>query len=258
MAENKVELHNMEKALMDKVGQHTAREQNLFERFFQPCVAELVGTTFFVFIGCVSVIESVEDAGRLQPALAHGLAVAVLIACMAEISGSHFNPSFTIAVYLCGGMDLKMVAPYLISQLSGGLLGAVMAMGMTSNEKYAKAQGAAFTVLKADDHIVKALFGEIAMTCLVALVVLLGAVNAKSKSPLVPFLVGCTVIINVLTGGDVSGACLNPARVFGPAVLNNYWTHHWIYWVGPITGGLIAAALVRLLLGDNNTRLLMK
>jgi len=45
--------------------------------------------------------------------------------------------------------------------------------------------------------------------------------------------------------GDVSGACLNPARVLGPAVLNNYWTHHWIYWVGPITGGLIAAALVR-------------
>jgi len=71
---------------------------------------------------------------------------------------------------------------------------------MTSNEKYAKAQGAAFTVLKADDHFVKALFGEIAMTCLVALVVLLGAVNAKSKSLLVPFLVGCTVIINVLAG----------------------------------------------------------
>lgn len=85
MAEDKVELNNMEKALMDKMGQHTMREPNLFERVFQPCVAELVGTTFFVFIGCVSVIENVEDAGRLQPALAHGLAVAVLIACMAEI-----------------------------------------------------------------------------------------------------------------------------------------------------------------------------
>ncbi|XP_016394669.1 aquaporin-8b [Sinocyclocheilus rhinocerous] len=258
MAEDNVKLHNMEKALMDKMGQHDVREPNLFERLFQPCVAELVGTAFFVFIGCVSVIENVADAGRLQPALAHGLAVAVLIACMAEISGSHFNPSFTIAVYLCGGMELKMVAPYLISQLTGGLLGAVMANGMTSNEKYARAQGAAFTVLQADDHVLKPLFGEIAMTCLVTMVVLLGAVNAKSKSPLVPFLVGCTVIINVLAGGDVSGTCLNPARALGPAVLTNYWTHHWVYWVGPITGGLIAAALVRILLGDNNTRLLMK
>ncbi|XP_016098460.1 aquaporin-8-like [Sinocyclocheilus grahami] len=173
-------------------------------------------------------------------------------------SGSHFNPAFTIAVLLCGGIELKMVALYLISQLTGGLLGAVMANGMTSNEKYAQAQGAAFTVLQADELIMKALFGEIAMTCLVTMVVLLGAVKAKSKSPLVPFLVGCTVIINILVGGDVSGTCLNPARALGPAVLTNYWTHHWVYWVGPITGGLIAAALVRILLGDNTTRLLMK
>lgn len=85
MAEDKVELNNMEKALMDEMQQYAVKEPNLFERVFQPCVAELVGTTFFVFIGCVSVIENVEDAGRLQPALAHGLAVAVLIACMAEI-----------------------------------------------------------------------------------------------------------------------------------------------------------------------------
>ena len=58
---------------------------NKFERLIQPCVAELVGTTFFVFIGCVSVIENVEGPGRLQPALVHGLAVAVMVACMAEI-----------------------------------------------------------------------------------------------------------------------------------------------------------------------------
>lgn len=58
---------------------------NKFERLVQPCLAELVGTMFFVFIGCVSVIENVEAAGRLQPALVHGLAVAVMVACMAEI-----------------------------------------------------------------------------------------------------------------------------------------------------------------------------
>lgn len=82
MVDAKLELHDMEKALMK---QSAVGELNLYERIFQPCVAELVGTTFFVFIGCVSVIEDVETAGRLQPALVHGLAVAVLIACMAEI-----------------------------------------------------------------------------------------------------------------------------------------------------------------------------
>ncbi|XP_008286118.1 aquaporin-8b [Stegastes partitus] len=235
-----------------------AKPPNMFERVFQPCLAELVGTTFFVFIGCVSVIENVESAGRLQPALVHGLAVAVMVACMAEISGSHFNPPFTLAVYLCGGLERNLVLPYLACQLGGGVLGAAMAKLMTSREKYNKAHGAAFALLQSGSPIGGAVFGEISMTCLVTTVVLLGAVNTKTRSPLVPFMVGCTVIINILAGGDVSGCCLNPARAFGPAVMSNYWSYHWVYWLGPIAGGLIAAALVRLILGDRNTRLILK
>lgn len=61
------------------------RPPNMFERIIQPCLAEVVGTMFFVFIGCVSVIENVESAGRVQPALVHGLAVAVMVACMDQI-----------------------------------------------------------------------------------------------------------------------------------------------------------------------------
>ncbi|KAM6957202.1 aquaporin-8b [Aplochiton taeniatus] len=259
MAEEKLELNELGFSLMaSDSGKQPGRPANTFERVLQPCLAELVGTTFFVFIGCVSVIENAEAAGRLQPALVHGLAVAVLVACMAEISGSHFNPPFTLAIYLCGGMKLKMVVPYLISQLLGGVIGAAMAKVMTPTGNYAQAQGAAFTVLRSDTQLWGALFGETAMTCLITMVVLLGAVNATSRSPLVPFTVGCTVIICVLAGGDVSGTCLNPARAFGPALMTSYWNYHWVYWVGPMTGGLIAAALVRLLLGDRRTRVILK
>lgn len=229
-----------------------------FERVFQPCLGELVGTALFVFIGCVSVIENEESTGRLQPALVHGLAVAVLVSCMAEISGSHFNPPFTLAIYLCGGLELNLVVPYLACQLLGGITGAAMAKAMTTGEKYAKVHGAAFAVLQADSPVGRALFAEVAMTCLITLVLLLGAVNSKTKSPTVPFLVGCTVIFNILAGGGVSGTCMNPARAFGPAVLSNYWTYHWVYWVGPIAGGLLAAALVRLLLGDRKLRVILK
>ncbi|NP_001167386.1 aquaporin-8 isoform X1 [Salmo salar] len=259
MTEGTMELGDVGTSLMASDSKKApVKPPNKFERLVQPCLAELVGTMFFVFIGCVSVIENVEAAGRLQPALVHGLAVAVMVACMAEISGSHFNPPFTIAIYLCGGMKLNMVGPYLISQLIGGVLGASMSKLMTTTENYSKAQGAAFALLQSQDQLWGALFGEIAMTCLVTMVVLLGAVNAKSSSPMVPFMVGCTVIINILAGGDVSGTCLNPARALGPAIVANYWTYHWVYWVGPITGGLVAAALVRLLLGDRKTRILMK
>lgn len=80
----KLELKELDKTLLKK-NESSPKPQSKYERIIQPCVAELVGTMFFVFIGCVSVIENVEAAGRLQPALAHGLAVAVLVACMAEI-----------------------------------------------------------------------------------------------------------------------------------------------------------------------------
>ncbi|KAL3967458.1 a disintegrin and metalloproteinase with thrombospondin motifs 1 [Sarotherodon galilaeus] len=233
-------------------------QPNKYERLFQPCLAEIVGTLFFVFIGCVSVIENVPEAGRLQPALVHGLAVAVLVAVMDKISGSHFNPPFTVAIYLCGGMDLMMAGLYIVCQLIGGVVGAGMAKLMTPPERFINATGAAFTILKSDSQLSRAIFGEVAMTCLITLVVLLVAVNTKTKTPLAPFLVGCTVIINVLAGGDISGTCLNPARAFGPAVVTGYWTYHWVYWVGPIGGGLVAAALVRIILGDDKLRLIMK
>uniref|UniRef100_A0AAQ4QI59 Aquaporin 8b n=1 Tax=Gasterosteus aculeatus aculeatus TaxID=481459 RepID=A0AAQ4QI59_GASAC len=248
--------HNRRLMADEKMESGEVRASLVISELFQPCLGELVGTTFFVFIGCVSVIENVESTGRFQPALVHGLAVAVMVACMAEISGSHFNPPFTIGIYLCGGMEMSMVAPYIASQLVGGVLGAAMAK--MNRENFAKAHGAAFALLQPDDEVAGAVFGEVAMTCLVTMVVLLGAVNAKTRSPLVPFMVGCTVVINILAGGDVSGTCLNPARAFGPAVVSNYWVRHWVYWMGPITGGLIAAALVRLLLGDRKMRLIFK
>lgn len=86
MTEEKLQLHVMERSSDTATKrQDISHYSGPYERIIQPCVAELVGTAFFVFVGCVSVIENVEAAGRLQPALTHGLAVAVLVACMAEV-----------------------------------------------------------------------------------------------------------------------------------------------------------------------------
>ncbi|XP_017274015.1 aquaporin-8 [Kryptolebias marmoratus] len=260
MGVEKMEMEDPAESALMKKSQKTSgpKPRSKYERLLQPCLAETVGTMFFVFIGCVSVIENVPAAGRLQPALVHGLAVVVLVGVMDNISGSHFNPPFTIAIYLCGGMEFIMVGPYLVSQLIGGVLGAGMAKLMTPEQRYSNATGAAFDILKSESQLYGAIFGEVAMTCLVTMVVLLGAVNGKTKTPLAPILVGCTVTINILAGGDISGTCLNPARAFGPAVFTNYWAYHWVYWVGPIAGGVAAAALVRLILGDKKLRVVLK
>ncbi|XP_054913839.1 aquaporin-8-like isoform X2 [Poeciliopsis prolifica] len=254
----KLEMAAADSSLLDEAKRPMSRPLSRYERVFQPCLAEVLGTMFFVFIGCVSVIENAPAAGRLQPALVHGLAVAVLVAVMDRISGSHFNPPFTVAIWLCGGMELAMVAPYLVSQLVGGVLGAGMAKLMTSPERFSNASGAAFDLLRSESQLYRALFGEAAMTCLVTLVVLMVAVNSRTKTPFGPFLVGSTVMFNILAGADISGACMNPSRAFGPALITNHWTYHWVYWVGPITGGALAAALVRLILGDQTLRIVFK
>ncbi|KAM9780618.1 aquaporin-8b [Neosynchiropus ocellatus] len=235
-----------------------SRPANTFEKHVQPCLAELLGTMLFVFIGCLSVVENPEGAGRLQPALVHGLAIVVLVSCFAEISGSHFNPAFTLAIYLCAGMEMRMVVPFIACQLAGGALGAALAKVMTSGENFSRVHGGSFAMLQSDDQIGAAVIGEIAMTCLITLVLLLGAVNSRTKTPTAPVLVGLTVVFNVLAGGGVSGACLNPARAFGPALVSNYWVYHWVYWLGPVAGALIAVVLVRLLVGDRKIRLIQK
>lgn len=85
MGVEKMEMKEAGCSLMEKGQKQPATEPNRYEKLFQPCLAELVGTMFFVFIGCVSVIENVPAAGRLQPALVHGLAVAVMVAVMDKI-----------------------------------------------------------------------------------------------------------------------------------------------------------------------------
>lgn len=126
-----------------------------FKFYGQPCIAELLGTTLFIFVGCMSVIENSPQTGRLQPALAHGLALGIVIALFGEIryvffldninicfmfilfyvvfmwcyffSGGHFNPAVSVSVCLVGGLNVLLLAPYIVVQLCGGLIGASLA-----------------------------------------------------------------------------------------------------------------------------------
>ncbi|KAM6121993.1 aquaporin-8 [Phoenicopterus ruber ruber] len=229
-----------------------------YERYGQPCAAELVGSALFIFIGCLSVVEDAEGAGRLQPALAHGLALGLTIAILGGISGGHFNPAVSLGVWLIGGLNITMLIPYWVSQLCGGMIGAGLAKAVAASERYVNASGGAFSGITADEQVSSVLVGEIVMTTFLILAVCMGAVNGKTKTPLAPFCIGFTVTVDILAGGGVSGACMNPARAFGPAVVANYWDYHWVYWVGPMVAALLVGVLVRLLLGDRTTRLLLK
>ncbi|XP_009953926.1 PREDICTED: aquaporin-8, partial [Leptosomus discolor] len=129
---------------------------------------------------------------------------------------------------------------------------------VAASERFANTSGGAFTIIKTNEQIPFALGCEIIITTFLFLAVCLGAINGKTKSPMAPLYIGFAVTVDVLVGGGVSGTCTNPARAFGPAVVANYWDYHWVYWVGPIIAALLVSVVMRLLMGDRTTRLLLK
>ncbi|XP_026078666.1 aquaporin-8-like [Carassius auratus] len=229
---------------------------SFYEHYIQPCLAEVLGSTLFMFVGCVSVMGNVGISGSIQPALAHGLALAIAIAIFGDISGGHFNPAVSLCVYLIGGMELMLLVPYVLSQMLGGVIAASLAKAVTTNEAFGNATGAAFN--ESSHGIGSATMAEMIMTLFLTMVVSMGAVNIRTRSHLAPFCIGLTVTANILAGGGISGACMNPARAFGPAIVSGHWTHHWIYWVGPLAGALVTVSLVRLVVGDKKIRVIFK
>nr|XP_020471596.1 aquaporin-8-like [Monopterus albus] len=234
----------------------TDQKRSIYEQYVQPCLAELLGTTLFVFVGCASVIGNMDTLTLIQPAVAHGLIVIVLIMMFGEISGAHFNPVVSLCIYLCGGMELVLLLPYVVAQLLGGMIGAGLARVMYTSDLYGASLGGALNPTTSD--LGKATLTEVMMTLILTMVVCMGVVNSRTRTPSAPFCIGLTVTANVFAGGLVSGACMNPARAFGPAVVAGHWAHHWIYWVGPSCGALLTVIFIRLLFGDQKTRVVLK
>ncbi|XP_055994902.1 aquaporin-8 [Sorex fumeus] len=229
-----------------------------YERFVQPCLVELLGSALFIFVGCLSVIGNEAHLGLLQPALAHGLALGLVIATLGNISGGHFNPAVSLAAMLIGGLKMIMLLPYWISQLCGGLIGAALAKAVTPGERFQNVSGAAFVTVQEHGQVAGAVVAEIILTTVLILAVCMGAINEKTQSPLAPFSIGFSVTVDILAGGAVSGACMNPARAFGPAVVAGRWDYHWIYWLGPLLASMFVGMLVRFFIGDAKTRIILK
>ncbi|XP_060795683.1 aquaporin-8a.1 [Neoarius graeffei] len=258
MTDSKCEVFTVVSAETVQCQKEQAAPMGFFERYVQPCLAELIGSTLFIFVGCTSVIGNVGITGSVQPALAHGLALAIVIGVFGEISGGHFNPAVSVCVFLVGGMELILLIPYVLVQMLGGMIGAGLAKAISPPIEFSNASGAAFTAVSSNADVGVATVAEIVMTLFLTMVVSMGAVNERTRCLFVPFLIGLTVTANILAGGMVSGACMNPARAFGPAVVANHWAFHWVYWIGPMAGALLSATIIRLLIGDKKIRVVFK
>ncbi|EGD74065.1 aquaporin [Salpingoeca rosetta] len=224
---------------------------------YKKCIAEFFATLLFVFIGCGAIQTVDYEEGQkiqLNPqtvltiALAHGLAIFALVAATAKISGGHINPAVSLGIFLADHKTFtaKHLAAYVVSQISGAIAGAAILLGVyplhyLRNTNFGAHQlSPAFTV--GNGVLLEAI-----LTMLLVLVVLRTAVDRVGQS-FAPLAIGIVVTIDHLVGVPVTGASMNPARSFGPALLGNAWTNHWIYWVGPSVGAVVAAFLYFVLL----------
>jgi aquaporin Z len=212
-------------------------------------VAELVGTFLFFFVG-IGAIVSLERAtasgnnldlaaGLIIVALAHGVALAVLASALGAVSGAHFNPAVTFAMWIGNKMPWHRAAAYVVAQLIGGILAAaavqyIFQANVTDLGLPALAQnfsaGSGFLV-------------EMILTVLLVTAVFGTAVDPRGPK-LGGLAIGFAVAADILMGGPLTGAAMNPARWFGPAAVTGIFDSSWYVWVvGPLVGaGLVALA----------------
>ena len=218
---------------------------------WQAAVAELIATFAFVFLGAGAVVAAMKLLGEAGPsgptgsgllviALAHGLAIALLVASIARISGGHINPAVTVSMVVTQKIGLVKGAMYIVGQLVGAALGAYLLMAVIpdASEGTLGAHALAYNIDAGTGLVIEAL-----LTFFLVFVIFATAVDPRGSPHLAPVAIGLIVLVDHFIGVPLTGASMNPARTFGPALAAGEWKDHWVYWVGPIVGGIVAAGL---------------
>lgn len=190
--------------------------------------AEGIGTFALIFFGPgAAVVQAQTGAlGHAGVALVFGLTVATVIAALAPISGAHINPAATFALVLAGKFPISRALPYVLAQLIGATLAAFMLLALFGIEGNVGVTVPAGSVGQA-----------FALETVLTFFLLLVALRSG-----LPWVVGGVVALEAMMGGPITGASMNPARSFGPALASGIWTAHWLYWAAPLLGAALAVA----------------
>lgn len=207
-------------------------------------LAEALGTFVLVFIGIGSVASKNfpgADYGILGIAVAHGLVLAVMVTATMNISGGHLNPAVTLALLAARRTRPRTAGAYVIAQLVGAVLAALL-IGMVYPAPVVRSIAGGTPTIAGTILLPQAILIEAAMAF-----ILVSAVFGTCVNPDAPrvggFGIGLALLVDILVGGPLTGAAVNPARAFGPALVSGQWVGHVAYWAGPILGG-VAAGLV--------------
>jgi aquaporin TIP len=206
-------------------------------------VAEAIGTFTLIFIGVLS-ITTARIAGAPEGivnlasiAFAHGLAIGVMVAALGAVSGGHFNPAVTFGFLVTGRMPIARAVLYWIAQLGGAAIAGFLLRAVVGSEFVA----AGTPDLGLGVLPPAAIALEAVTTFFLVLVVFGSAVDERAPKSVYPFAIGLTIAMDIMAIGPLTGAAMNPARAFGPALASGHWSHHAVYWIGPLVGGALGA-----------------
>jgi aquaporin Z len=199
------------------------------------CVVEALGTFTLVAIGpgAVMVAARTHAFGHTGIALAFGLAITIIVASTSHLSGSHINPAVTIGFWSIGRFGSAEVIPYVASQCVGAVAASAL-LGWVLGP--VGSFGATIPALPLAQSFVV----EMGYSGLLAFVIVAVATENSVPQAVAPFVIGATVFAGALVTGPLTGGSFNPARSFGPAFALGNWTAHWLYWVAPVSGMVLA------------------
>jgi MIP family channel proteins len=213
-------------------------------------IAELVGTFILVFGGTAVAVAAILSRptaggayGSLAIALAFGLALAIVVASIGHVSGSHVNPAVTLGMAATGKFPWNYVPIYVAAQLVGAVL-AALATWLTFGGAGARSEASlAATYPARGVGDLQAFLVEILITFILVFVVMAVATDQRAPAAIAPIAVGFALAVGVFIAGPVTGGAVNPARALGPMVVAGDFTSVWLYILGPIIGGVLGALL---------------
>jgi MIP family channel proteins len=214
----------------------------------QKLFAEFLGTFALIFFGAGAVctdqyLHGAGGVGLLGIALAHGLAIGIMVSALGHISGGHFNPAVTIGFWVTKRVSTVDVLIYWAAQLAGAAAAAFLLKAIVPEETW-RAVALGTPALVRDFSRLSGMVLEAVTTFFLVLVVFATAVDEKGTfRSIAGFGIGLTITLGILVAGPFTGAALSPARSFGPALASSHWANWGVYWVGPLAGGFIAGLL---------------
>lgn len=208
------------------------------ESLLRRSAAELVGSFGLVTAGCGAIVVEAQTGAlsHLGVALTFGLVIAVMIAAVGHISGAHFNPAVTVAFAVTRHFPWREVIFYAVSQILGAVLGALALRLLFGDVALLGATVPSGTIWQS-------FWLEVLLTASLMFVIVSVATDTKAVGAPAALAIGFTVAVDALWGGPISGASMNPARSFGPALAAGVWNAQWVYWAAPILGAIIGALI---------------